>query len=322
MNFNVMLKQAAFRAKKAVMTYGPSVCTVAGCIGVAATGVLAWKGRAKCDDILAGIGDKADAIAKIKYTSKAWLPPVIVGGVSCGAIILSHTLSKKQITALLAINAANTGIILQTKESIDKRLREVSARERENGTFSYVNDEDRQQAIFESDCDLNIVCLDPDGRIYWDDYTGIWFRQKPEVVEKAYSTFNGEYSKLGWVSIYRLYELFGFGKSDWAQTKSKHKYQDIGFERYIPFDNDKDFIDQYTAPTGEDYIYFRETCGKRQRTFGIDDPVKMADWSIKEEATRITYSYTPHVLYKPYMTACEFDNYMNASLAGNMRFTF
>ena len=316
-NFKTKLIGAAIKAKRGIVKYGPTACTVLGCVGVAATGVLAWRGRAKCDDILSSMDPEAPLTEKVKATWKAWVPPVAVGAASAGAIIFGHALSRKQIAALIAVNAANTGVLLRTKESIDERIKEVRAHEKE---MAALPDNERKQAIFESDCDLNIVCLDPDGNVYWDDWTGIWFRQRSDVVERAYYAFNREYADLGWVSIARLYELFGFGKSEWAQTGIKHKFSDIGFERYLPFEQDKDFIDQYTTPSGEDFIDFREICGKKMRIYGKseDDII----WDRGGDATRITYSFIPHTLYKPYMTAGEFDEYAwNMSFSGNRRFS-
>lgn len=318
-NFKTKLTRAAIKAKRGIVKYGPTACTIIGCIGVVATGVLAWRGRAKCDEILCEMPDDAPIGDILKATWKTWTPTIVVGAASIGAIVLSNGLSKRQIAALVTSNAMTTGALFRTKESINERMKEVETHEKE---IKGLSDPDRQQAIFESDCDLNIICLNPDGVIYYDDWTNVWFRQLPSVVEKGYYTYNREYADLGWVSIHRLYELWGFNKSDWSQIGIKTKFKDIGFERYLPFEDDKDFVDQYTSPSGEDFIDFKETCGKKSRIFGkesADDAI----WSDlqKDYATRITYIYAPHTLYKPYMSMSDFEEYTwNMSFSGNRRF--
>lgn len=320
MGFKQKIARGLIKAKKAVIVHGPTVCTVLGCIGVAATGILAWQGRAKCDDILDEMPNDATALDKIKATAKAWGPAAAVGAISMGAIVLSNGLSRKQMAALITCNAANTSALMRTSEAIKERSKTISDANKK--ALLITDEEDRRQMIFESDCDLNIICLDPDGIVYWDDWADIYFRQKPEVVEKGYYAFNREYADLGWVSIHRLYELWGFNKSDWSQIGIKTKFKDIGFERYLPFEEDKDFVDQYTSPSGEDFIDFKETCGKKSRIFGkesADDAI----WSDlqKDFATRITYIYAPHTLYKPYMSMSDFEEYTwNMSFSGNRRF--
>lgn len=316
MGFKQSIKSALLKSKKFIRKNGPTICTVVGCVGVAATGVLAWHGRAKCDEILAELDDDATIFDKVRKTAKAWGPVVGVGALSIGAIILSNGLSKKQIAALTLSNAMSTGAIMRTKEAIEMRADKIR---NDISKLDGLPDEERRQGIFESDCDNFVYCLNPDGELYQDDFTGIWFRQLPEIVEHGYYAFNRDYAQDGSATLYQLYKHWGFGDSDWCPDKIKKEFKDIGWERYIAFD--PNFDDGTKESSGEEFIDFREINGKMMRIFGYGNTV--SDWHKEKTGshTRITYLYVPHMMFNPSMSDDDFQAYMyNASWFGNRRF--
>lgn len=317
MSIKEKLAKAAFKTKKFLKNNGPTICTVVGCVGVVATGVLAWHGRAKCDEILTEEDEDLGVFGKIVKTVPAWAPVVGVGVLSMGAIILSNGLSKKQIAALATCNAMNAGALMRTKESIDERTKEIKEYVKsQQKDLNELPDNERREMIFENDCDNFVVCLDPDGELYWDDWADIWFRQKSEIVESAYFTLNREYARDNVVSLHRLYELWGFENSDWARVGIKPDFKDIGWEKYEAFDPR---LDDKSVATGIDFIDFRETNDKMTRIFGAANTV--SDWPKKGAYTRITYQYVPNVLFRPDMSDDDLDEYFwNMSFIGNARF--
>jgi len=300
MELNLKLKRIIFEGKKALLTHGPTICTVAGCVGVAATGVLAWTGRAKCDEIMAEMEDDAPLGTILKATWKGWVPPVAVGVLSIGAIILSNGLSRKQISALIATNACNAAALCRTSESIKERMDAINETSKLNNEEDVLAlpDGERRELIFENDCDNDVICLNPDGVVYWDDWTNIYFRQLPSVVENGYFQFNRLYTKNRSINLYKLYELWGFNDSIWSQAGISHKFKSIGFEQFVKFD------DECIFDGNEMFIDFREICGKKAIMFGGDDTIPLEDR--KKYVTRITYLFAPHVLYSAYRFDMEY----------------
>lgn len=324
MALKLKLKRAFLKGKKFLKKNGPTICTVLGCVGVVATGALAWHERARCDEILSELSEDAGIGEVVSATWKTWVPVVGLGVLSIGAIVLSNGLSRKQIAALCATNAMSTGALLRTREEIDMKMAKIQD-DVANIEALGLPDEERRQGIFESDCDNNVVCLNPDGDLYFDDWTGIWFRQLPSVVEAAYYNFNRMYAQDGTASLYDLYSMWGFGsKNAWSPLMpNANKFKEIGWEHYIAANKKNirlmDEEDVVAAGTGEDFIDFRETNGKHMRIFGLGNTVSA--WPRDGGYTRITYLYVPHELYIPFMNDDDLDMYMyNASYFGQMRF--
>lgn len=320
-----ILRKAAGKTYVTFRKHGPAICTVVGCVCVAGTGVLAFMGGMKADEILDKMPEDSTTVDKVKATWKAWVPPVAVGAVGVGAIILGNGLSRRQISALITTSAMNAAAITRTGEEVNERMKEIKNAEADalKEERALANKEERWRSIFENDCDMDIVCLDPDGDIYYDDWTGIFFRQKRDIVEKAYYTFNKLYQERTRAELSLLYKLFGFENRNnkWDPGHIPSSFNDIGWEIYTAFDPEIDGIDTIDehSCTGESWIDFREINDGKSRIFG--STISDVDWKPLDDITKITYVFAPHALYTPYMSEKEADEYCyNMSFSGNRRY--
>jgi len=211
---------------------------------VAATGVLSWKGALKCDEILNDICEEDSVVFnemtttdKIKATWKGWVPPVSVGLLSMGAIILGHSLSSKQIAALCLSNSALAASIADLKAKIVEKYGEEELyniyKERADASvkesIAIDNNKIELDDWYEYDAEMGIITIDPEGSLYYQSDDDIWFRQKSEIVMAAYGNINRDLQRDGCVCKSDYYLYLGFPEDiipeDWDFIGWSHDNQ-------------------------------------------------------------------------------------------------
>ena len=218
---SVYFKRGCRRLVKALRRRAPLVCTVLGAAGVVATGILSAKAALDARDVLdeyerervAGLSQRevsalpeTSIYTEIKLTWKKWVLPVLVGSASIAAMVLSHRLSKKQIMALSASNAFLASQLNGIKGAIDRRIENTDVKRDLYLEAAKVRREDADEAT-------GAFVLSKTGHLYFDDVTGEWFRQDPVIMEKARSEINKRYAIHNTVSLFEVYECYGFDKA-------------------------------------------------------------------------------------------------------------
>lgn len=275
------------KVKRFVIKNGPTICTVLGCAGVIATGVLSYRAGAKCDKILSEMGDDASVRDKVAAVGPHLTPTVIVGTASIAAIIFGRRLSAKEIVLLSASNASLSASLFEFKRAVKERVGEEEYKEilrqqaaRDMSDISIIDDD---VDISFWDDELNIITLDPHGSLFHivDGHDSIWFRQNKEVVRNA------------------INELHYYIKEDGYTTKSDF-FSDLEFDRHTIPDSwgyigwsTTDLINEY-GTTGVD-ILIEEGCTAYQSIpfLGYATP----DGEIKEEYTLIDFMMPSRALF-------------------------
>lgn len=102
MKFKQLLNKSTMVLKK----HSPAILTGVGVIGLGATAYLAYKSREKVEEVIVEIEDAREAGEEInkvevaKGIAEAVYLPVLVGGASVAAILLSYRIQSKRVTAL------------------------------------------------------------------------------------------------------------------------------------------------------------------------------------------------------------------------------
>lgn len=188
-----------------IKTHGPAILTVLGCIGVPVTAILASKATVKTvddclnDEVLPllrkeGPDDLLDPEFKIhivvdltepeciKAVWKNYIPTLISGGLTIGAIIGSNRLSAKEIAMLSASCAGLMSYKAQVEQEIRKRYGEDAL----NDIRKSVDQKYAKVLIYPEDTgNGDLLCFDAFG--------GRWFYSSEDAVNMALFELNDEF---------------------------------------------------------------------------------------------------------------------------------
>ena len=184
-----------------IKTHGPAILTVLGCIGVPVTAVLASKATLMSDDMLAvervhrwsnAIDREDDEEIKaifeftkkeiIQLTWKNYIPTLISGGLTIGAIIGSNRMSAREIAMLSASCAGLMSYKAQMEQEIRKRYGEDAL----NDIRKSVDQKYAKVLIYPEDTgNGDLLCFDAFG--------GRWFYSSEDAVNMALFELNDEF---------------------------------------------------------------------------------------------------------------------------------
>jgi hypothetical protein len=161
----------------------PTILTCVGCLGVAGTGYLAY---------LAG---------KNPGKKTLLIPPVVVGGATIAAIILSDRVSAKTVAAL---TAAGTYVTLNRdmlEQEIEKRWgrdKLVEVKHAISRALCKILD---PHQTYEQTGYGNLLCI--------EGYSGRIFRSSKEAVDNAIAELNDRFDHGEYLSLNDFYDLLG-----------------------------------------------------------------------------------------------------------------
>lgn len=183
-----------------IKTHGPAILTVIGCIGVPVTAILASKATLKSDDILteervhrwSNVIDREDEeeIEAIEFTKKEiiqltwknYIPTLISGGLTIGAIIGSNRMSAKEI-AMLSASCAG---LMSYKAQVEQEIRKRYGEEALNDIRKTVDQKYAKVLIYPEDTgNGDLLCFDAFG--------GRWFYSSEDAVNMALFELNDEF---------------------------------------------------------------------------------------------------------------------------------
>lgn len=207
----------------------PKALAVAGALGVPVTVYLSVKAGMKIERQLTESDCKdAQFKEKLKLTWKNYIPPVISGLLTIGAIIGGYALSAKQIAALGAL----AGSLAAYKDELEAKIEEKFGKQALDEIKKEVAENLYSPTSVEETGKGSLLC--------YESYSGRWFRSSQRAVEKAEETLNrrfeagdGEYLCLN--DFYTLLGMaethFGF-EFGWAANKDYYD-GDIFFENAL-----------------------------------------------------------------------------------------
>ena len=248
-NVSRTFHKAAFKLKK----HSPEILVVSGVIGVVGSAVMACKATTKLDSILNEASEKIDTIHEcaehpevlpepyteedskkdlaIVYTRtafdvvKLYAPAVIVGGLSIGAILTGHNITRKRNIALAAAYTAvdksfkeyRGRVVERFGEALDKELKyNIQSKEVEEVTVN----EDGTETVTKKTIDVVTPSEISEYARFFDDGCTGWTKD-PEYnlmcLRDQEKYANMLLKKKGYLFLNDVYDLLGIPRSKAGQ---------------------------------------------------------------------------------------------------------
>lgn len=254
----------------------PLILTIVGAVGVAATGVLSARAGMKAEraiakekrsrDVLSTeVEIEAAAEAKeegltvtarnvslkptisrkeaMKLTWKYYIPPVLAGLLTIGAIIFSHRLSTKEIAALTGTCA----YLAANRDMLEEKIREHYGEE----ALGDIYDEIGESLLARSaNGKISVEETGQGDVLCFEGYSGRWFRSSPEAVQAAEERFNDRFDGGEYLSLNDLYDELGISQTHFGNEFGYAANPDY-YDAPIIFENVLLTEGELTADPGE-----------------------------------------------------------------------
>lgn len=192
-----------------------ALLTVTSCLGVAGTGVMAVRDTVKSQKLPEYDGEK-DLKLYFKRKLRDYIPTILIGSATVGAIVTNHVLNTKEIKALMAVSATTASLLKDYKEAI---YDEFGA----EGEMRVVkNVSNRRFKEINGLRDIDILTDDTDSDLFYFDYADVTFKSSKSKVMACLYQFNQKFVEEGKVSIDYLLDLLNiepniiYSDKDWG----------------------------------------------------------------------------------------------------------
>lgn len=140
----------------------------------------------------------------VKTTWKCYLPAAITMTISAALIIFGDSIHLRRNAAMLAAYTAGETAIKNYKNKVIETIGEKKEKEIRD---KVAQDEVDSKPVSQS----NVINTGLGDTLFYDSYSGRYFRHSINAVEKAINTFNGEMLNVYgcFLPLNRLYELLG-----------------------------------------------------------------------------------------------------------------
>lgn len=200
MNIALILRQA----QKFAGDNAPAILTAVGVTGTIATAYQTGKATYKAASVL---HDESPALTesnveKVRLVWKFYVPPVLTGAWTIGAIILSHRVSSKRAAAVAAAYSISERAFSEYKEKVIEKIGENKERD--------VRTEVAQQRMKDQPVSQSNVIVTGGGEVLcYDMFTGRYFFSEMETIRKAMNDINQEIMAAGYASVTDFCHLIG-----------------------------------------------------------------------------------------------------------------
>ncbi len=247
------------QSTKFVKRNASTILTCVGGVGVVATSVMAVKATPKALMLIEEAkNEKGEDLTKleiVKVAGPAYIPSVVMGAATVACIFGANALNKRQQAALMSAYALLDGSYKDYKKKVnelygedaDLKVRQEIAKDNYNAEEDNVEDDD-------------------DGKhLFYDQYSGRYFRATNETVLNAKYEINKILNDDCYANLNELYDLFGIEKLDhgdyvgWSSAQMFDMYWDSWIHFWLEKTDLEDgmecFIIHFTDPTSnfEDY---------------------------------------------------------------------
>lgn len=197
------------KSKQFLKKNASTILTCIGGIGVIATAVMAVKETPKAIQLIeTAENEKGESLTKLETVVVAgpvYIPSIIMGAATIACIFGANSLNKRQQAALMSAYAVLDNSYKEYKnkvtdlygEETDEKIRGEIAKDK-------YKDEDIQ--------------TEDDGKqLFYDEYSGRYFRATNETVLKAEYEINKILSDDSYASLNEYYDLLGVDQVDYGQ---------------------------------------------------------------------------------------------------------
>lgn len=245
------------KAINAVKTFtdahAPSILTVTGVVGVAATAALASRATLRSRDLINHVQVRDDKdlspFEVVKVTWKLWIPTITVAATTIGSICYGNHIALKRGASLLQAYNLLDSAFSEYKEEVVKRIGEKKNDEIE-GVLA-------QKRVDETSPSEDVMVVLPRGEkpLVLDELSGRYFRMDPEEIRQAVNTLNASLIAEDWVSLNTFYGLIGLPPIGLGDTIgwTANRLLEIRFSSALTKDNDPCVVIKYDTRPKVDY---------------------------------------------------------------------
>lgn len=193
-----------------------TILTGIGVAGTVTTAVLTGRASIKATRLISaeedrieraylGNGEGAPKMStkeKVRYVWPLYIPPIGVGGMTIGSIIMANRLSSKKAAALAAAYGLSERAFQEYRDKIVEKLGENKA--------TQIRDEVAQDRVNRNPVNTREVILAGTGEVlFFDNLTGRYFQSTVENVKAAQNKVNEEVFHHMYASLTTFYEHVG-----------------------------------------------------------------------------------------------------------------
>lgn len=216
-----IISDVKLRAQQFVEENATTLLTAGGVVGVVGTAVLAWRGGQKASEALWEdsiesqnedgsfvIRNDVTTLDKIKAVAPHAAPPIITGGVTIAAIVLSHKMSGQKAAALAAAYGLSQKQLEEYKDKVAEKLG-VNKKQK-------LDDELAQDRVNKAPGSSQIIVVEGEV-LCFDAPTGRYFRSTMESINRAVNSTNAEILHHGHASAAYFYDELGLPPTTWTK---------------------------------------------------------------------------------------------------------
>jgi hypothetical protein len=223
-----ILTEAKQRAAQLLQENSATLLTAGGVVGVVGTGVLAWRGGMKyqeiyldrIDELNAGLDleddedrekyqtvDTISVLTKVQWAAPHIAIPLVSGGLTIAAIVMSNRMNGQRAAALAAAYGLSQRQLEEYKAKVAEKLTPKKQQE--------AVDELAQERVNAAPGSTQIIVVDGEV-LCFDEPTGRYFKSSVEKINQAVNATNAEIHHHEFASASYFYEELGLPATTWT----------------------------------------------------------------------------------------------------------
>ena len=239
MKIGNFIRRTAHKTGKFLKRNGSTIMSVTACVGVIGTAVTAVRGHQKAKEEIEELEDQdATAIDRAKVVVRHYALPTTLGLITCGLIIGSNVLDKRQQASLIAGYAA-----------LDQTYRKYRAKVSE-----LVNDGEGNPdvEIKKSIANEKLSSIPPrssaDQVLFYEENSDQFFWSTTEEVREAEYWINRQFAGLWEVSLNDLCSAYGIPSCEFGDVLGWNMADGEAFFGYTWIDFEHKWVDENDFP--------------------------------------------------------------------------
>lgn len=194
-----------------------TLLTAGGVVGTIGTAVLAFRAGVKYerithemyDDNINPDPDSVTTFDKVKAAAPYVIPPIALGAVTVGAIIMANRMSAKEAAVLAAAYGVSKKELEEYKAKIAEKLSPTKA--------AQVKEEIAQDRVKENPPSSTIIVMN-DEVLCYDKPTDRYFKSTMEKIRRAELATNAEISRYGFAKAQFFYSELEMEPTTWTSN--------------------------------------------------------------------------------------------------------
>ena len=243
MNLKRICNRSIIKFKREI----PTILTIVGVIGVAATAVLSINATTKASELKQEMEEKAERELTRFETAitvlPAYIPAIVSGVATMSCIIGANILNKQQQASLASAYALASNILRQYKSKVI----EMCGEETHNKIMESITIEKSEDKYLYAPTMVGGMSLDidehdsDDTRLFYDVFSQRYFESTLCRVIQAEYYLNRDYMLRGYASLNDFYNFLGIEPTNYGKIVGSSNYNSDAY--WLDFNHRKVFID-------------------------------------------------------------------------------